>query len=400
MIKRLQEYISFSLAWVEGHYSGDKKELQHILNEDAHQLATSALATTQDQYSKVSPPSSVVAIWCRFILTSKWQTILSERMHSNSLCQTICKNNHWTEDQFNSVDWAVLQSCLQRFSRMHLLSYCKLMHGILNTYEQNHKFYKLCVNCPHCRTEKESFLHVLSCSDPEVMRHRGEQQKTLWKALKQLQTPSRILAYLKEGITAPSLSEVPSLVLSQPSPDSSDPSNFSQIEDLGSLAFHQQSESLGWDYLRQGGLSKLWGEAYFQESMSHQHWVNKRLWVAKIIECFLTYSLSLWKFRCSLLHGRLREETQQKLSLQLKEEVTAAYIAFYNNPFIVYHIVLAKVAVHVEQGLLSCGASTPPPHPPTLLWRPLLRGHHVTFGRFPGSTLPILNFNPKGVDNQ
>jgi hypothetical protein len=86
-----------------------------------------------------------------------------------------------------------------------------------------------------------------------------------------------------------------------------------------------------------GRISKLWGEAVFQSSMKRQHWINKRLWAAKLIEGLLHYSLSLWKFRCSLLHGQSQDKAHQKLIQQLQSRIIEACTAFLDNPHIVPH---------------------------------------------------------------
>jgi hypothetical protein len=85
-----------------------------------------------------------------------------------------------------------------------------------------------------------------------------------------------------------------------------------------------------------GRISKLWGEACFQTSIKRQWWVNKRQWAAKLIDGLLQYSLSLWKFRCSLLHGHSQDEKNNKLTQQLQNR-TEGYSAFSANPYIVHH---------------------------------------------------------------
>jgi hypothetical protein len=335
---KLKTYSTLSLVWVKGHYSG-KKEVQHLMNEQAHDLAVAALRAPHKTFSEVSPPSSLVILRQGHVIMSHWQAILQEHAHAEPLRQTICKNNHWTEDQFDMVDWAALNSCLKHYSRSRLLSRCKLLHGLLNTNKQNKKFYKSPTQCPHCCHPSESFWHVMSCNNPAVVTYRSEQQKILWRMLERLHTPTRIIEYLKMGITGVTLhSETYSSSYSSTSAtDHSSVQSSSVEEDICQSAFYQQSQCIGWENLLRGRVSKLWGEACFQTSLKRQQWVNQRQWSAKLIEGLLTYSNSLWKFRCSLLYGRSQDEQHQKLVHYLQTNITDAYTSFGKNPHIIHH---------------------------------------------------------------
>ena len=172
------------------------------MNDQAHELMVSALSVSHNQLSEVPPPSSLVTIRSGYTLTLWWKAILQEQLHAEPLHNTICSNNCWTDDQFDMVDWAALQTCLKSYSHGCLLSQCKLLHGIRNTNEQNNKFYKLPAQCPHCHDKLESFWHMFSCANPEAAKYRNEQQDILWKTLEHLHTPARIVDHLKMGITA------------------------------------------------------------------------------------------------------------------------------------------------------------------------------------------------------
>jgi hypothetical protein len=43
---------------------------------------------------------------------------------------------------------------------VNCLSYCKLLHGLLNTNVENKKYYGSPDVCPHCSDTQETFLHV------------------------------------------------------------------------------------------------------------------------------------------------------------------------------------------------------------------------------------------------
>jgi hypothetical protein len=61
LIQKIKTYITFSLVWVKGHYSG-KKEVQHLMNDQAHDIAVAALREPHNKLSEVPPPSSLITV--------------------------------------------------------------------------------------------------------------------------------------------------------------------------------------------------------------------------------------------------------------------------------------------------------------------------------------------------
>jgi len=114
-----------------------------------------------------------------------------------------------------------------------------------------------------------------------------------------------LLDLLKQDLFLIGVDDVPFSRSSQASASSHAPSEaYDDVRPLAWAAFVQQSEPLGWENHLWGHLSKLWGVAFFQESMACQQWVNKNQWASNVVEQLLHYSQSLWQFCCSLLHGR------------------------------------------------------------------------------------------------
>jgi hypothetical protein len=112
LVANLHQCIFTSLLWVKGHYSGWKRELQHNLNAEANYQATTFLKGTIFPCVDISPPSDLVSLQKICILTSKWQKMIRSVIHAQPLCNAICKNASWTTQQFNMVDWCVLEACL------------------------------------------------------------------------------------------------------------------------------------------------------------------------------------------------------------------------------------------------------------------------------------------------
>jgi hypothetical protein len=158
------------------------------------------LPSPNQPFCDIPPPSSLVCLKGSHSLTSKWQSILQESAHSAPLRKTICKYSSWSDEQFDMVDWMAMKSCLQRVPRVHQLSYCKLIHGQLNTIVQNHKYYNTSELCPYCQSSAESFKHMVYCPHLGILKHRKEQQQVLWHSLVTLHTLASLLGSLRAGI--------------------------------------------------------------------------------------------------------------------------------------------------------------------------------------------------------
>ena len=59
-LQALKTRVTLNLVWVKGHFKGKTKEPKHFLNEEAHRLASSALASPKTCSIDIPPPSSLV----------------------------------------------------------------------------------------------------------------------------------------------------------------------------------------------------------------------------------------------------------------------------------------------------------------------------------------------------
>jgi hypothetical protein len=134
LLSTLNKSITVNLLKVKGHYKGKNKLIQHDLNDKAQKLANSYQSDeVNPSLSHLIPPSSRVTLARGNPLTSKWQSIIQDAAHYNDLKHTICKRESWCDAQFAMVDWLALDKCLNKLPRIRLLSYCELLHNLLNT---------------------------------------------------------------------------------------------------------------------------------------------------------------------------------------------------------------------------------------------------------------------------
>jgi len=124
-INRLRQLTSFKMAWVKGHFSGEK-EIQHIMNEEAHRLAVSALSLTKTDTSTTPPPTSLVTLRVDHPLTSKGHTILQERAHA---VPYIKQSARLLIGARTNLIWWIGQHYSRALSKcLTLLNHCKLLH--------------------------------------------------------------------------------------------------------------------------------------------------------------------------------------------------------------------------------------------------------------------------------
>jgi hypothetical protein len=122
---------------------------------------------------------------------------------------------------------------------------------------------------------------------------------------------------------------------------------------LSIAAFDEQNTHLGWDHFLRGRLSQHWKEAFHQKLLYRNSWANGTLWARGVINAVLQYSLSLWKFRCDLLYGWTKDEADQKLHAELKQQVTVAYRKYAQDHFMVRHDYRHLFAIALDWRLLQ-----------------------------------------------
>jgi len=92
LLASLQRSISVTIQWVKGHYKGSKREIQHILNEEAHHLAHAYEHPSLVVPLDIAPPSSLITLHRDFSITSRWKAFINTEAHKKALKATICIN--------------------------------------------------------------------------------------------------------------------------------------------------------------------------------------------------------------------------------------------------------------------------------------------------------------------
>jgi hypothetical protein len=176
--------------------TGDDKPRQYIADLGAdfnpHRVA---LAFPLPELQYINPPHNAVQlIYNGQPFLTKVKSTLRQDMYRASIQATICKQEGWSNYQFNQIDWAAHKYAFQCTWSSKQITYTKLVHKLLNTNEKNCKYYGKLDLCPCCHLNGETILHVFTCPAQEVLVFRRKQQTILWHHLSLMNTPDSLLA--------------------------------------------------------------------------------------------------------------------------------------------------------------------------------------------------------------
>jgi hypothetical protein len=98
------------------------------------------------------------------IIMTKLYYTMSVPLHRKNLIEYLKKRHGWSEVAFNSIHWDAHEFAFKRQPRHTQIMVAKLIHKLVNTNQQNHRFYGKSPLCPCCQHSVETVSHVLSCT--------------------------------------------------------------------------------------------------------------------------------------------------------------------------------------------------------------------------------------------
>jgi hypothetical protein len=253
---------------------------------------------------------------------------MSVALHRNTLTTYLTKKHGWSEVTFNTIHWGTLELAFKRQPRHTQIMVAKLIHHLVNTNQQNHRFYGKSPLCPCCEDTVETVPHVLSCTATSSTSNRAISLTVLQTDLKLLNTPVQVIDALTHGIktwesslTNPHITARALTVGSLHGPDV-----------LLTAAFTDQWSSIGWDHLFLGRLSNRWGAAV---SAYHKLPHDKTLqltWTAQMIQILWKYTRAIWAYCNTVVHGATDQEMADKIRSLAMTKATSLYSTYHNNP--------------------------------------------------------------------
>ena len=339
--KRLLTLIPATIVteWVKGHYTGDFREHKHNLNDKADKLAATFNKHPHPSYVQKTMPCSLPNYAIRLIhdgstITTKLYHTMSVALHRNNLVTYLKKKHGWSDATFNTIHWDAHELAFKRQPRHTQIMVAKLIHKLVNTNQQNHRFYGKSPLCPCCQQYVETVSHVLLCSSLGSTETRSTHLKVLQTDLKSINTPKEVIDALIHGIkmweTTPTNSNVNVRALTVGSLRAPDV--------LLTAAFTDQWASIGWDHCFMGRLSHRWGAAV---ALYHKVPCDSTLqltWTAQTIHFLWKYTRAIWAYRNTVVHGATDQEMADKIRNAATTKVTSLYSTFYTTP----HFILPR----------------------------------------------------------
>jgi hypothetical protein len=319
---------------VKGHYTGDKREYKHDLNDRADYLATHAhhelprtLRTVADSTPPPPPGYKVRLKNARGLITSKFYKIVSLAHHEQPLISYITKKANWSSATFHSADWDAHSRAFNRLTRFQCIGMAKIIHNQSNTNRQNRLLYGQSDPCPGCNQAEETFEHMLHCTHGATSSIRASLLATLETSLKAIATPPLVIEVIMGGFMDwlnPSFS---------PSQRSC-PSTFGSIRPgdvLVTHAYTHQYNTIGWYQFCLGRISKRW-EAAVQACLPPAAKLNGQQWGSLLITALWQFTRSMWRHRNELVHGADAAANAQRILTSLRDQVCQHYQAYQLDP--------------------------------------------------------------------
>jgi hypothetical protein len=128
----------------------------------------------------------------------------------------------------------------------------KLIHKVINTNQQNHKFYGKSPLCPSCHTAEESWTHIFTCGSEGCTENCKVSLTELQKNLHALNTPPEVIAGIIFGMEMWEQSQTNQ----QLKVHAFTVGSLRSSHVLLTAAFTEQFHIIGWQHLLLGRLSK------------------------------------------------------------------------------------------------------------------------------------------------
>jgi len=279
-----------------------------------------------------TPLSHVISIFYNNKeLTDDLYPTIKDLAYTKPLKEKLQKDNSWSEDDFQSVDWDAFYTAIRRIPRSHRISITKLSHQLWNTNLQNNKYYNQSDKCPICQSATEDFNHLFHCPHPSANNNRTEAMHHLIKTIQPC-TPPIILETLKVSLNQwTTTGHVPSYG-----------GSILPAVDILHQAISNQTD-IGWGAFCRGHVSRLWRTAFLlhyrpkKPQLESKRSETADKWLSLLLTSAWTFSEKVWQFRNKVVHGQLEEFRESKTIQNLRGRIKELYFQFREDPFMVPH---------------------------------------------------------------
>ena len=287
-------WILWDMHKVESHIAAEDapNEFFWECNEFVDTLATKARETVNfDELQKretfIFPGAKIGCKLSGRIENNSLHQVLKHTINGRELKLYMMEKYNWNEDIFYQIDWTAHYRSFNKIQRSKKVTLTKFLHGWLATnkrqYRERKSHTELCSLC----TEVETPAHIFYCTH-ERMKDIRAREWSKYVADMGKSTNPEFTAVLLAGLAT---------IVGAESPNESTRSNWSS----GVRAAFESQETIGWEQVLYGRVSKLWDGDVLLHSNNGE--LSHRKWAPGAINRSWTFGLDMWTVRNQLVHG-------------------------------------------------------------------------------------------------
>jgi hypothetical protein len=221
------------------------------------------------------------------------------------------RDKPWSEEIYSSIDWQHYGETFKKLSVGQRIQTSKYTNDLLPTARRLQVFNnRNDGRCFACQRLWEDTTHVLTCPCEARCQARTAARVIFQQQLTRLHTPdilNKLICDSMDSWMARRPVTLPAWNVREP------------IQREMRRAFTAQSK-IGWDQFLRGRVAKAWQrpiQTYYRLRQPGESFTPEQ-WMRKLISALWTFSLTMWRQRCSEFHG-----TESAISLERRRRETA-----------------------------------------------------------------------------
>lgn len=207
------------------------------------------------------------------------------------------RDSKWTDTIYDNIAWQQLGEALRRQSIGQRIQLSKFMHDLLPTAKRLQTFdNKHDGRCFACQQLWEDTNHVLNCPSDDREQARTQAFTILRQHFQKQHTPNVLTDLICDSMN----NWIQRRRIVPPQENNPDEPIMQAI----TIAFHSQKR-IGWDQFFRGRLSTDWNKAidiYYRDRRPGNAYTPEQ-WMRTTINAIWTFSMTLWRQRCTSYHG-------------------------------------------------------------------------------------------------
>ena len=223
----------------------------------------------------------------------------------------------------NAVEWMDLKHVLRQAKFHKKTQYVKIIHKMWATNVRQFRWKQAeSPKCPICKTDNETRLHLLTCSNVVTKSHRKILLTKMKKELRRIQTAPLLTNHIMRALHQFHNNFPVSMVPVNTTTD--------EIEKSHLISINNQM-TLGVDNLLSGALTTFLSDIQRHHIKTYNvgKFTSIRSWNRNIIKLMLDHANELWQFRSKILH----DEALLTREAFLRNQAVDIHISYKATPY-------------------------------------------------------------------